>query len=263
MCDLWENTLEETVPHGAIPAQIDRALKSMGENSALQLRQLKLYNSGSFFDAGAIPPEDHPAIAERARCFERLIVECHPALVNERVLAFRDLLGKRCQLEIAMGLETAHPETLEKLNKRMTVDQFARAARWLVGQGIGARAFVLVQPPFMRASEALHWAGRSIDFAFDCGAGVVLLIPTRSSWKAMEELETAGLFSEPRLSMIEAAHDYGVNLRRGRVFTDVWDLERFKDCAACFADRRDRLHEMNLRQRCLPRVTCARCGPQP
>ena len=58
MCDLWKNTLTETVPIGAIPAQIDYALGQLPP-----ARQIKLYNSGSFFDPHAIPPQDHPAIA--------------------------------------------------------------------------------------------------------------------------------------------------------------------------------------------------------
>ncbi len=50
MCDLWRNTLTETVPLGAIPAQIDYALARLAP-----ARQIKLYNSGSFFDHRAIP----------------------------------------------------------------------------------------------------------------------------------------------------------------------------------------------------------------
>ena len=50
MCDLWKNTLAETVPAGAIPAQIDYALQRLPP-----ARQIKLYNSGSFFDTQAIP----------------------------------------------------------------------------------------------------------------------------------------------------------------------------------------------------------------
>ena len=118
MCDLWRNTLTESVPPGAIPEQIDFALRSglpllrragkaVGETAALagspQERQptIKLYNAGSFFDPRAIPPEDFPAIAERVRGFGRVIVECHPALVGDSVLRFRDLLAGR--LEVAMG----------------------------------------------------------------------------------------------------------------------------------------------------------------
>jgi len=252
MCDLWRNTLERSVPPGAIPSQIDFALKSLPP-----ARQLKLYNSGSFFDPRAIPPEDLPAIAERARSFERVIVECHPALVGESALRFRDLLDGK--LEVAMGLETAHPEVLARLNKRMTLDQFARAAEFLREHSIALRVFILVKPPFLDEAEALEWARRSIDFAFDCGATVASLIPTRFGNGALEALVEQGQFSPPKLATLEEAAAYGVSLRRGRVFADLWDLEKFSGCAACFAERRECLERMNFTQETGLPVVCSRC----
>ena len=38
------------------------------------------------------------------------------------------------RLEIAMGLETVHPEVLRRLNKRMTLDDFERATTFLLQQ---------------------------------------------------------------------------------------------------------------------------------
>jgi len=431
MCDLWKNTLTETVPSGAIPAQIDYALAELskqrsagfqpassgdivvagdcreqresrdapavmptrkmslkrhspsprpsppGEGEACAarsplpsarlklpsmmpaLRQIKLYNSGSFFDPRAVPPEDHEAIAQRAATFERVIVECHPALIGESALKFRDLLsatdangvdlppvrelslkkrppsprgenspkqfsapralepasrpltppllpseGERVpegrvrgklqaqgepdspdqvsgprvplrrvhtsggghgraattRLEVAMGLETAHPQVLEKLNKRMTLDQFRRAAEFLQKNDIALRVFILVKPPLLDETEALLWAKRSIDFAFDCGATVASLIPTRFVNCALETLAENGEFSPPKLATLEAALDYGVGLDRGRVFADLWDLEKFSDCPACFKQRRSRLREMNLRQVIRPRAACRLCS---
>src|SRR5437870_780945 len=34
MCDLWKNTLTESIPPGAIPAQIDWALQALNQNAA-------------------------------------------------------------------------------------------------------------------------------------------------------------------------------------------------------------------------------------
>ncbi|HVY94540.1 MAG TPA: radical SAM protein, partial [Bryobacteraceae bacterium] len=231
MCDLWKNTLAESVPAGAIPEQIDFAL-----NQLPAARQIKLYNSGSFFDARAIPVEDHAAIAERVRLFERVIVENHPALVGEAAVRFRDLVGR--PLEVAMGLETVHPEILQKLNKRMTLDQFRRAADFLRANEIDLRVFILVKPPFMREDEAVEWAARSVDFAFDCGATAITLIPTRGGNGAMEDLD----FAPPRLETLEAAFEYGLGLRRGRVFVDLWDVKTDD------AGRVERLRELNLTQ---------------
>jgi len=253
MCDLWKNTLPETVPAGAIPGQIDFALAQLPPS-----RQIKLYNSGSFFDPRAIPAEDQLAIAERVRGFERVIVECHPSLVGESALRFRELISGK--LEVAMGLETVHPEVLPKLNKRMTLDRFSHASTFLRQHDIALRVFVLVKPPFLDEAEALEWAGRSVDFAFDCGASVVSLIPTRSGNGALETLAARGEFAPPKLATFEAAFDYAMSLRRGRVFADTWDLERFSNCPACFAARRERLERMNLSQEPEAQVVCNACA---
>jgi radical SAM enzyme (TIGR01210 family) len=192
------------------------------------------------------------------RGFERVIVECHPALVGESTLRFRDLLAG--QLEVAMGLETACPKVLARLNKRMTLGQFRRAAEFLRQNGIALRAFILVQPPFLDETGALHWARRSLDFAFDCGATVASLIPTRPGNGALEALVQQGEFAPPKLRTLEQALDYGVGLRRGRVFADLWGLEKFSDCTACFAARCDRLREVNYTQRITLLTRCGECG---
>lgn len=252
MCDLWRNTLLEEVPEGAIPAQIDYALARLPP-----AREIKLYNSGSFFDPHAIPRSDYPAIAGRVTSFERVIVESHPALV-ERALDFRDLIAGH--LEVAMGLETVHPDILSRLNKRMTLEQFSGAAEWLRKHEIDFRAFILIKPPFMNDAEALEWADRSLDFAFDRGATAASLIATRGGNGAMDELQRNGEFSPPQLKTIEAAARYGLSLKRGRVFVDLWDLQTSRACQRCYAARVSRLGEMNLRQSCLPPVSCGRCG---
>ncbi len=260
MCDLWKNTLLDTVPLGAIPEQIHFALTELEKNTggaASNAKTIKLYNSGSFFDQRAIPFEDHGAIARSLRCFERVIVECHPALINERVTQFRDLLAGK--LEVALGLETVHPRVLERLNKRMTVDQFARAAEFLRNHGISLRSFVLVKPPFQDESEALEWAQRSIDFALGCGAAAVSLIPVRFGNGALESLAAQGLFALPKMRTIELAGAYGVSLARARVFVDLWNLQQFSECDACFLSRHSRLEEMNHLQTVPPEVACALC----
>lgn len=253
MCDLWRNTLTKSVRPGAIPAQIDFALRRLPPSSAI-----KLYNSGSFFDPRAIPVEDYAAIADRVQHFERVILECHPAFITDRCLQFRNLLSGR--LEVAIGLETAHPETLEKLNKRMTLQQFAAAANFLRHHNIDLRVFILLQPPFMQPTQALFWAQRSLHLAFDCGATAATLIPTRAGNGAIEALAEAGEFTPPGLSLLEDATAYGIELQRGRVFADLWDIKTHDDCKRCLPLRLRRLGEINLRQSLTPPVTCDACG---
>jgi archaeosine synthase beta-subunit len=253
MCDLWKNTLEETVPPGAIPAQIEYALARLPA-----ARCIKLYNSGSFFDPRAIPPADYGPIAARLGAFEQVIVESHPALVGERCLHFRGLLAGR--LEVAMGLETVHPEVLAQLNKHMTLEQFRDAAEWLTAHEIDVRVFILVKPPFLGEDDALEWARRSLDFAFAYGATAATLIPTRAGNGAMDVLALQGDFAPPSLGMLEAALQYGLRLRHGRVFADLWDLPRFARCRVCYEERAARLRRMNLEQTVPDRVACRECG---
>ena len=250
MCDLWKNTLTTTVPNGAISEQIAYALAQLPP-----ARQIKLYNSGSFFDPHAIPLEDHAAIAKLTANFERVIVECHPSLITHNCLPFKDKLTGT--LEVAIGLETAHPDVLAQLNKRMTLDQFNRAADFLAENDIALRVFILVQPPFMREEESLEWAARSLDFAFNCGATAATLIPTRAGNGAMEHLQTIGQFSPPKLSTLEAAIHYGITLKRGRVFTDLWDIH--PTCQHCGPRRIERLRQMNLHQTILAPIECSNC----
>lgn len=248
-CDLWRHTLDEPTPAGAIPRQIDIALERLPP-----ARVVKLYNSGNFFDAAAIPPNDWPAIADRVRRFERVIVENHPLLTDERVLRFQEQLGT--QFEVAMGLETAHPDVLARMNKRMTLDDFARAARFLVEHDIAVRAFVLLRPPFLSEAEGIEWAMKSIDFAFDSGVSCVSLIATRAGNGAMDRLQSDGWFTPPKLSSLEQVLATGIESGRGRVFADTWDVARFADCSRCAAARVERSRQMNLSQTILPQVVC-------
>jgi hypothetical protein len=249
MCDLWKNTTDDRVPGGAIPAQIRWALDRLAP-----ARNIKLYNSGSFFDAQAIPPADFPQIAKLLESFKTVIVESHPRLVDKRCPDWRDLLQPR--LQVAMGLETVHPDVFKRLNKRMTLKDFERATQYLTQNGILVRAFVLLRPPFLDEREGRKWAKRSIDFAFNVGVECCVIIPTRGGNGAMARLQERGLFSSPRIESLEEVLEYGIRLKRGRVFADLWDIEKFASCAICSSKRIQRMRRMNLTQMIAPLIHC-------
>lgn len=253
MCDLWENTTDETVPAGAIPAQIDDALKRLPS-----VKHIKLYNSGNFFDPKAIPKGDLSAIAARIRGFDTVIVENHPRLCGEACGRFRNELGTN--LEIALGLETIHPEALPALNKRMTLDDFERAVGLLVGDDIAVRAFVLLGLPWVNDEDATEWAIRSVEFAFSTGVGCCSVIPTRAKHGVLSQLERNGAFRSPSLAMLERVAEETVRLGRGRAFVDLWEADRLESCPACAPRRIARLRTMNFTQRVPPPVVCDCCG---
>ena len=268
MCDLWRQTIEPDTPRGAIPTQIAAALAELRAR-AESITQIKMYNAGSFFDPGAVPEDDYGAVAELLATVGRVVVESHPALVGRRLDRFLEALHRSGEtrpasgrLEVAMGLETVHAEALDRLNKRMTVDGFVATAAALRRRGVSVRAFLLLSPPFVPHAEQDDWLLRSIDVAFSCGAAVVSLIPTRSGNGAMEVLSSEGVFQPPRLEDVERSMASALLAEpgRGRIFVDLWDLQRLSDCTHCFDARRARLHAMNLEQRLSPRAACPRCG---
>ena len=249
MCDLWKNTTNKSVRIGDIPNQIEWALKQMPE-----VKHLKLYNSGNFFDKKAIPEEDYSRIASLLSGFETIIVESHPKFINEKCLLFKEML--KPELEVAIGLETVHLEVLKKLNKQMTLNDFSKAVRFLAKNGIRSRAFILLKPPFLSESEGVFWANKSIDYAFEVGVQCCTVIPVRAGNGAMDILMKKGDFSLPMLSSLERVLEYGIGLSSGRVFADVWDLELFSDCEKCFDERQRRLTAMNLNQKNVDQVAC-------
>jgi radical SAM enzyme (TIGR01210 family) len=245
MCDLWKNTLETSLAPGQVVEQIRWALAQLPA-----AQHLKLYNAGNFFDPLAIPPRDYADIARLAAPFTRVIVECHPRLVGRRCWEFRRLLV--ADLEVAMGLETIHPAILPRLNKRMTLDDFKRAAALLRAEQAAVRAFILVRPPFLTDEEGLEWAKRSLDYAFSLKVDCCTLIPTRAGNGAIEDLASQGLFAPPSLDTLEQALEYGLALRAGRVFLDLWDIDRLALQARDRSARVARLARMNLSQRLEP-----------
>ncbi len=249
MCDLWKNTTDVKVPTGAIPEQIEWALDQLPPS-----KHIKLYNSGNFFDKQAIPVEDYSKIASLLQDFDSVVVESHPRLINDKVLHFRDLLGT--ELQVAIGLESVHPDVLPKLNKKMKLVDFKKSVEFLIKNDIKSRAFILLRPPFLTEAEGIHWAKRSIDFAFECGIECCVIIPTRAGNGALDRLQDLGQFSPPDIKSLEEVLDYGIGLKSGRVFADLWDIDLFSRCDKCLDSRKARLKNSNLHQQRLPPVSC-------
>ena len=199
-------------------------------------------NAGSFFDRQAIAVEEYPEIARLAAPFKTVIVESHPRMIGRRCMRFNEMVGGK--LQVAMGLETVHPGVLPRLNKQMTLEQFADAARVLGASRIPVRAFILLRPPFLSEAEGVFWTKRSIDFAFDSGVECCVIIPVRGGNGALDILAADGLFQSPLLDSLEEVLEYGIGQRRGRVFADLWDVERLMRDAADASTAQTRIERL-------------------
>jgi hypothetical protein len=181
-----------------------------------------VYNAGSFFDPQAIPPADDEEIARTVGGFERVIVEAHPAFLAgayaDRCRRFQGLIEGR--LEVAIGLETAHPDVLTRLNKRMTLDAFRRAAEFLHRHDV-LRVFILLNPPFMRAGEAV--SGRADPSTWPPSAARPHAHDhDRGGNGAIRRSATS---SRPRLSHPRVGHQCRLSRGGPRVFADLWDVD--------------------------------------
>ena len=275
MCDLWRYTIEEDTPVGAIPAQIAAARQASASAEAVSV--MKLYNAGSFFDPRAVPESDYDDIAAQLAGLERVIVESHPALIGARVDRFLDALARQCarggrgdaprsevppRLEVAMGLETAHPEALERLHKRVTLERFAQAAAELRRRDVALRVFLLISPPFIPADEQDAWLLRSdrlrvrmrrvggvarADAAGERRAGSAAGRGTVSAADARgHRAQLRGRARARRGRGRDIRRSLGTRTLRGcRLTRPIW---------LGFAARRERLRLMNLEQRVLPSV---------
>jgi radical SAM enzyme (TIGR01210 family) len=251
MCDLWKNTLSGDTPRGAILKQIDYALERLPEADVI-----KLYNNGNFLDIKAIPPSDYPGIIQRLQSFHRVIVENHPKLCGQACIEFKEKLNGK--FEVAMGLETIHPEVLPKLIKHLTPEDFKKAAALLTRHGIDMRAFVLLNPPFLTDEQQnIQWTIKTVQFAFECGVGCCSIIPTRPGNGMMEALREQGYYVPPTLYALEEVFEKALGLRQGRVFVDTWDIAFLSNCNQCFEARKHRLEHINLTQKFQQRIACS------
>jgi len=264
-CDLWRWTIDGPTPRGALPAQIRAVLQSSrggGERSSSEspvkaVKRLKLYNASNFFDRRAVPPEDLPLIAELVAPFAAVTVESHASMVGALTTQFAQRIAGR--LEVAIGLETIHPVAATRLNKRLALATFDRAATFLRSNDIDMRVFVLLGAPHVPCAESIKWTIRTVAYAAERGASLVSVIPVRGGNGELERLQSLGYFTPPTLSQLETVMDRCLTFAPSVVAADLWDVERLIDCSACAAQRIARLRRLNLTGQPEPAITCSSC----
>ena len=253
-CDLWRWTIDGLTPAGALPRQLESVLQVLDEPLP---DRLKLYNASNFFDQRAVPSEDLPTIATLAGSFAGVTVESHANTIGPKALAFaRQIPGR---LEIAIGLETIHPLAAAQLNKRLDLERFDSAARFLAENGIDLRVFVLLGAPFIPVNESIEWTVRTVEYAVEQGASIVSIIPVRGGNGEIERLQALGDFVPPTLTELEGALEQCLRCAPTVVTADLWDVERLPSCEQCRAERVERLRRMNVTGSAEPRIACAVC----
>ncbi len=256
-CDLWRYTIDGRTPVGALPKQLSDVLQSL-DAATPRPDRLKLYNASNFFDRRAVPAADLPRIAELAAPFAGVTVESHASTIGPATLEFAQRLSGR--LEVAIGLETIHPVAAAHLNKRLDLGVFERSARWLADNGMDLRVFVLLGAPYIPVDASVEWTVRTAEYAIECGASIVSIIPVRGGNGEMERLAARGQFTPPTVAQLENALDRCVRLTGAAVTVDLWDVERLPVCERCARARIERLRRLNVMGGSEPPIECTACA---
>ena len=254
-CDLWRWTIDGPTLPGALTTQLESVLQALDGPVP---DRLKIYNASNFFDQRAVPSEDLPGIARLAASFAAVTVESHANTIGPNALAFaRQIPGR---LEVAVGLETIHPVAAAHLNKRLDLERFDRAARFLAENSVDLRVFVLLGAPYVPVDESVAWTMRAVEYAVEGGASVVSIIPVRGGNGEMERIQGLGHFTPPTLSQLEECLDLSLHFTSTVVTADLWDAERLPACEHCRSERVERLRRLNVTGRAETRIGCTMCG---
>jgi archaeosine synthase beta-subunit len=253
-CDLWRFTIDGPTPPGALTRQLRTVIE--GLDGSLPDR-LKLYNASNFFDQRAVPPDDIEGIATLAAPFAAVTVESHANMIGPKTLSFARKISAR--LEVAIGLETIHPEALAQINKRLDLSRFDWAARFLIENGIDLRVFVLLGTPYVPVDESVEWTVRTVEYAVERGASVVAIIPVRGGNGELERLQAVGHYTPPTLSQLEEALVRCSRFARAVVTADLWDVARLTACEHCGPERITRMQRFNITGRIESHIACTMC----
>jgi len=150
------------VPASDLVEQLEAALRTWNCDRD-QIREIDLYNSGSFLNDFEIPEGARLRMLERCACeisVRVIVVESRPEYITPERLAAMRLAMRRPQplsLEVGIGLDAFDSYVREKkLRKGFSLCDFERAVSVLGASGVDLLAYVMLKPTNMEAAEALH-----------------------------------------------------------------------------------------------------------
>ncbi|MDI6708415.1 MAG: archaeosine biosynthesis radical SAM protein RaSEA [Candidatus Thermoplasmatota archaeon] len=158
MCGYINEAAQVDVSDENLLLQVEGAMRNYRNEKIV-----KIYTSGSFLDTDEISENAQTKILEFVSRAEKVVIESRPEFVNKEHLS---KLIKKCNLEIALGLESSNPLILEKsINKGLKLEDYVRAAKIINELGIKLRTYILIKPPFITEEEAIVDAVNSAKFA--------------------------------------------------------------------------------------------------
>ncbi len=168
--------------YDSLDASQEAVLKNFREafEKVKDVRYLKIFNSGSFFDEREISKETREEIlaaVDSAESIERLQVESRPEFITEAALMHSvEVFSK--ELEVGIGLETSSDKIRQlSINKGFTLEDFKRAVNLCKKHDVKVKAYLLIKPPFLSEKLAIEDAVASAVEAFKLGADRISFNP--------------------------------------------------------------------------------------
>lgn len=266
------------VSTGEYVSQIDAALGKRHFHQD-QIREIDIYNSGSFLNDAEVPPEARSAILRR--CAEEdairvVVVESRPEdITTGRLKALHDALDGRREpmaIEVAIGLEVYDDSLrMQGLRKGFTRSVFEAAVQRLSETATDLLGYVMLKPVEMSDEVALSDAEQAAEYVYSVAAryGVRARIALEPTFVVphtpLAEEHLLGCYSPPSLWLVR---DTAARIARlGPLTVGLWDealqpLAAPSSCAACSEPLLAALQRFNLSQDqaalFVPRCDCAR-----
>lgn len=152
ICGYVYDSQHKGADENAIIDKFEKVLMKLGD-----VKYLKIFNSGSFFDTNELSENSVRMIFEKINetGISRVQVESRPEFLEENVLKkAREMLNP--ELEVGIGLETTNDEVrINCVNKGFLLEDFEKALGNCKKNDIHVKAYLLIKPPFLSEKEAI------------------------------------------------------------------------------------------------------------
>lgn len=174
MCGYVNDSAVSPPKNEELYSNLEKALGALPD-----VRYLKIFNSGSFFDPSEISKEAGVGLLERlkGKGFDRVQVESRPEFITREALgAALNVLD--AQLEVGLGVETTSDRIRRDcINKKATIDDFRRAIKACADSGALVKGYLLLKPPFLTEDEAIRDTLKSAEELAKMGASRISINP--------------------------------------------------------------------------------------
>ena len=175
-----DSSRDRPIPSEHILEQIHHALNKVVPTKPIEL---KLFNSGSFFDENDVPRNLRLQILDLIKKTPEVIllsVESRPEylLNQQKIIDETNRLLKPIELEIGIGLESSNSAILKDCwNKGFSIEDYKKSVEIAHSQNIRIKTYILIKPPFLTEAEAIYDSIMTTFEAVKIGTDVVSFNP--------------------------------------------------------------------------------------